>query len=152
MQCQKQMEVGKGASPVNPDAVRSSGGCLTVQSRQRGCESIRRTSGHKIRLSTHQIQPFFFRPNNPTKSSLPYTKMRNCRTTKSNRKGPVRRSDWSPKCACTRGRGARVFYYFFLFSFTVALHSLHREAGGPVVGRPRRALSMRRPNSCISTS
>ena len=55
----------------------------------------------------------FFRPNNPTKSSLPYTKMRNCRTTKSNRQGPVRRSDWSPKCACTRGRGARIFYYFF---------------------------------------
>ena len=94
-----------------------------------------------------QIQPFQTKQSHSIQ--LPHTKMR---TTKSDRQGPVRRSDWSPKCACTRGRGARIFYYFFLFSFTGALHSLHREAGGPVVGRPRRALSMRRPNSCISTS
>ena len=57
-----------------------------------------------------QIQPFQTKQSHSIQ--LPHTKMR---TTKSDRQGPVRRSDWSPKCACTRGRGARIFYYFFCF-------------------------------------
>ena len=90
-----------------------------------------------------QIQPFQTKQSHSIQ--LPHTKMR---TTKSDRQGPVRRSDWSPKCARTRGGGARIFYYiFFIYRLTALITQRNRRPRGRA---GRRALSMRRPNSCYS--
>ena len=108
------------------DAVRSSGGSLIIQSRQRGCESIL-PSGHKIRLSGTKSNRF--RPNNPTQS--------NSRTQKCAPQNPTAR-DQSGGRIGPRSVPAPVVealgFSITFFSFTGSLHSLHREIGGPVVG------------------